>query len=119
MQVRRANIFCLPRGVRAIPSPLFMAEMILTPEPTSATTEWNDASNAATKPRPFAWTDRFVNRHIGPSATEVQEMLKVVGYASLDALVEATVPKSIRMAQPLNLPAARSEYGLLNEMREL
>jgi glycine dehydrogenase len=29
------------------------------------------------------------------------------------------VPKSIRMAQPLNLPAARSEHGLLNELRAL
>jgi len=87
-----------------------MAEMILTPEQTSATTQLNDASNGATKPRPFAWTDRFVNRHIGPNANEVAAMLKVVGYDSLDTLVAATVPKSIRMEQPLNLPAARSEY---------
>ena len=46
-------------------------------------------------------------------------MLRVCGFESLDELIDATVPKSIRMAQPLNLPAARSEHGLLNEMRAL
>ena len=29
------------------------------------------------------------------------------------------MPKAIRLERPLNLSAARSEYGLLNEMREL
>ena len=46
-------------------------------------------------------------------------MLRGCGFESLDQLIDATVPKSIRMAQPLNLPAARSEHGLLNEMRAL
>ena len=67
--------------------------------------------------RPFAWTDRFVNRHNGPNAAEVRAMLKVCGHATLAALIEATVPASIRLAQPLNTPAARSEYGLLQELR--
>ncbi len=75
------------------------------------------AVDGAAKQRPFAWTDRFVRRHIGPNATEVRSMLRVCGYESLDQLIDATVPKSIRLAQPLNLPAARSEHGLLNEMR--
>ena len=46
-------------------------------------------------------------------------MLKVCGYETLDDLVDATVPQSIRIVEPLNLPAARSEYGLLNEMRSV
>jgi len=95
-----------------------MAEMTLTPEQTHNDAATNGVSeNAAAKARTFAWTDRFVNRHIGPNATEVREMLKVVGYDSLDALVEATVPKAIRFERSLDLPSARSEYGLLNEMR--
>src|SRR6185369_160223 len=97
-----------------------MAEMTLTPETTHNAAQTNGASeNATAKTRPFAWTDRFVNRHIGPNAAEVREMLRVCGFESLDQLIDATVPRSIRMPQPLNLPAARSEHGLLNEMRTL
>ena len=46
-------------------------------------------------------------------------MLRACGFESLDQLIDATVPKSIRLERSLDLPAARSEYGLLNEMREL
>jgi glycine dehydrogenase len=66
---------------------------------------------------PFPWTDRFITRHIGPNASETAAMLKVCGYPSLDAMIDATVPKSIRATKPLNVPAARSEHGLLNELR--
>jgi len=66
---------------------------------------------------PFPWTDRFITRHIGPNAAETAAMLKVCGYPSLDAMIDATVPKSIRATKPLNVPAARSEHGLLNELR--
>jgi glycine dehydrogenase len=46
-------------------------------------------------------------------------MLKVCGLASLDQLVAAAVPKVIRLAAPLELPPARSEYGLLQELRTI
>ena len=103
-------IFCLPHAVVAIPSRLFMAEMTFAPESTAAET-------AAPLARPFAWTDRFVTRHIGPNAAEVRAMLKVCGLESLDDLVAKTVPASIRHAASLNLPAASSEFGLLQELR--
>ena len=73
--------------------------------------------NTTPAANPFPWTDRFLNRHIGPNADETAAMLKVCGYASLDAMIDATVPKSIRASKPLNVPAARSEHGLLNELR--
>jgi glycine dehydrogenase len=95
-----------------------MVETTFALEQTSNDADVNVIS-ARAKTRSFAWTDRFVNRHIGPNAAEVREMLRVCGYESLDQLIDATVPQSIRMTQPLNLPAARSEYGLLNEMRDL
>ena len=35
----------------------------------------------------------FANRrHIGPSPTEMEEMLKLIGFDNLDALIDATVP---------------------------
>jgi glycine dehydrogenase len=46
-------------------------------------------------------------------------MLEQLGYKSLDALVDAVVPKAIRLAQPLELPAPRSESEALEELRQL
>ena len=79
--------------------------------------EFYTVNTTNTAANPFPWTDRFTTRHIGPNADETAAMLKVCGYASLDAMIDATVPKSIRSTKPLNVPAARSEHGLLNELR--
>ncbi len=69
-------------------------------------------------------SDVFAPRHIGPSEDEIAAMLKVVGVASLDALVDATVPAAIRMARPLKLDGAasrnnRGEAELLAELRAI
>jgi glycine dehydrogenase len=63
--------------------------------------------------------DRFVHRHIGPRPADVGEMLKQLGYASLDAMIDAAVPKQIRLAHPLQLPAARSEHQVLAALKEI
>ena len=49
--------------------------------------------------------DDFVGRHIGPTTAEQELMLRTIGAASLDELLEQTVPASIRLAGPLALPA--------------
>jgi glycine dehydrogenase len=67
----------------------------------------------------FASTDRFSDRHIGPDDAEVEVMLEAVGFDSLDALVEATVPESIRLDRALDLPPAVSESALVARAREL
>jgi len=51
----------------------------------------------------------FARRHIGPNETETAEMLRAVGFENLDALIDATVPKNIRLDRELNLPEAKSE----------
>src|SRR4051812_25280981 len=63
--------------------------------------------------------DRFVNRHIGPDDSSVNEMLKSLGLSSLEQLVERTVPQQIRTKNALKLPAARGETELLGELREI
>jgi glycine dehydrogenase (decarboxylating) len=63
--------------------------------------------------------DRFVDRHIGPDATEQRVMLDVLGYASLDALTDAAVPESIRRPAPLALPAPLSEVEAIASLRAL
>jgi glycine dehydrogenase len=63
--------------------------------------------------------DRFVNRHIGPGADDVDKMLGVLGARSLDELVAQTVPESIRLGRPLSLPPAVTEAELLAELETL
>ena len=69
--------------------------------------------------RAFAWSDRFVRRHIGPDAEQTRQMLELCGFESLDALADGAVPEQIRLRKPLNLPASRSEYGLLGELKQV
>jgi glycine dehydrogenase len=63
--------------------------------------------------------DRFADRHSGPSSEDVRNMLSVVGSPNLDALIDAAVPPQIRLAKPLSLPAPRSEYELLAELKTI
>ena len=63
--------------------------------------------------------DAFARRHIGPNGDSIEEMLKVVGAESLDALIDSTVPKSIRFNQRLNLPAPKGEREALDELRTI
>jgi glycine dehydrogenase len=63
--------------------------------------------------------DTFPRRHLGPAPDEVAEMLAEIGYDSLDALVDAAIPESIRMDRALDMPPPRSEQEVLAEMRRL
>ncbi|HUG54003.1 MAG TPA: aminomethyl-transferring glycine dehydrogenase [Vicinamibacteria bacterium] len=67
----------------------------------------------------FAPTDSFPRRHIGPDEGEVADMLAILGYRSLDELVEATVPEGIRLRRELHLPEARGEHELLDALRAI
>ncbi len=67
----------------------------------------------------LAPVDQFVHRHIGPNPAEVAQMLDLLNVASLDALIDETVPQQIRMAGALQLPAPRAESDVLAEMRAL
>jgi glycine dehydrogenase len=63
-------------------------------------------------------TDFANRRHIGPSPAEMAEMLQVVGAESLDALIEETVPGSIRQDSALDWDPM-SEAELLVHMRDI
>ena len=60
----------------------------------------------------------FISRHLGPDAAERETMLKAVGYDSVDALVDAALPTSIRATEALNLPEALSEDDAQAKLRE-
>ena len=63
--------------------------------------------------------DSFVRRHIGPNQEEIDAMLAKVGFENLDGLIDAAVPKNIRMDRQLNLPEAKSEIEALAELRAI
>ena len=68
---------------------------------------------------PIFDVDSFARRHIGPNEEEVCAMLRDVGFDGLDALIDATVPKDIRLKRQLNLPEAKSEGEALAELRAI
>lgn len=64
-------------------------------------------------------TDSFVRRHIGPRPEDGLKMLEALGLAGMDALIEKTVPASIRTPVPLDIGDAKSEYEVLRLLRGL
>lgn len=63
--------------------------------------------------------DKFENRHHGKDAQELQEMLNTIGAASLEELIDQTLPSAIRLPKPLNLPAPKSEQDFLQGIRKM
>src|SRR5919204_3761144 len=64
-------------------------------------------------------SDHFPSRHIGPSPDERDAMLRDVGAASLEALIDEAIPASIRLKRPLNLPPAESEHEYLRRLTRI
>ncbi len=60
--------------------------------------------------------DTFPERHLGPDSEERAAMLRLLGVASLEQLIEQTVPSGIRRAA-LSLPETRGEQELLDDLR--
>lgn len=65
------------------------------------------------------YTEKFESRHIGPDALQVEEMLKVTKAASIDELIDQTIPAGIRMGKSLALPEAKSEYQFLQDFKKI
>ncbi len=61
----------------------------------------------------------FARRHIGPNENEVAAMLSEVGFESIGALIDAAVPKNIRLRRELDLPEPKSETEALAELRAI
>src|SRR5436190_7575701 len=87
----------------------------------TAETESSAAKSAVTTPpaREKDRVDSFAHRHIGPNKPARAAMLTELGFENLDELIDATVPKNIRLDGALNLPEAKSENQALEELRNL
>jgi glycine dehydrogenase len=99
---------------------------------TTTTTRPSSASapsNSGTPARAAAVldpVDTFVRRHLGPDERDIAEMLKVVGYPTLDAFSDAVVPGGIRLGRALKLDGladhaggARGEFELLQALKQV
>jgi len=63
--------------------------------------------------------DKFQDRHIGPDLEEQQGMLSVIGAATLDDLIDQTIPLSIRLKHPLKGVKAKTETEFLKEFKQI
>ena len=64
-------------------------------------------------------TDNFVSRHNGPRKADIELMLKKIGTSSMETLINETIPASIRLKKPLNLPPALTEYQYAKHIKNL
>ncbi len=64
-------------------------------------------------------TDLFVRRHIGPRPEDAREMLDFLGLNGMEALIEKTVPPSIRLPEILRIGDPHSEYSMLERLRDI
>ncbi len=63
--------------------------------------------------------DEFIDRHIGPCATEMAAMLAAIGADSLEQLIDQTVPAAIRLPADLALPAPQREHEALATLKAI
>ncbi|WP_310422686.1 aminomethyl-transferring glycine dehydrogenase [Chamaesiphon sp. VAR_48_metabat_135_sub] len=78
----------------------------------------NAANISSTTANP--WADgEFIGRHIGPQPADIDKMLRVLGVASLDELIDRTVPAAIQLKQPLAIEIVQSEYTVLNKLKQI
>src|SRR5678815_795144 len=67
----------------------------------------------------LALSDTFLRRHLGSNPEEIAEMLATLGHSSLESLVDAAIPRKIRLERPLRLPPEQGEHETLLELRAL
>jgi glycine dehydrogenase len=61
----------------------------------------------------------FIRRHIGPGEPQISEMLDGLGLDSLDALIDKTIPASIRSDEPMKIGKNMTERGTLSYLRRM
>ena len=61
--------------------------------------------------------NEFRGRHIGPNAHETADMLATIGVASVEELIDKTVPAAIRLKSALDLEKPVSEFQYLSDLK--
>ena len=61
----------------------------------------------------------FVNRHLGPDENQIKKILSKIGVKSIENLLDETIPDSIRLKKPLDLPEGISEAEFTKHINSL
>lgn len=64
-------------------------------------------------------TGAFIERHIGPSATQQESMLQAIGASSLSELIASIVPADIQLPGPPAIGDALTEHQALAELKAI
>lgn len=67
----------------------------------------------------LAYSDEFVQRHIGPDTAQVATMLAALGVGSVEELIAKTVPEKIRLTDELGLDSAVTETAALAQLKAI
>ena len=62
---------------------------------------------------------QFSSRHVGPTVQDQDNMLKSLGFESMNDLIDSTVPETIRVRESLDLPAGLSEHEALKTISDI
>ena len=63
-------------------------------------------------------SETFESRHLGPRPADVNAMLQTIGVASIDELINKTVPPAIRLPQALRIGKGLSEQAFLSDLKK-
>ncbi|MDR0792336.1 MAG: glycine dehydrogenase (aminomethyl-transferring), partial [Chitinophagaceae bacterium] len=63
--------------------------------------------------------NEFQNRHIGTNEEAAKQMLSIVGVASVEELINKTIPENIHLTKELDLPESISEQEYLKQARAI
>jgi glycine dehydrogenase len=87
--------------------------------PEGLTVQDNLPAKAPLKTAGDGFATGFARRHIGPQPPDIAAMLKVCGFASLDAMIAEAVPANIRLERSLQLPAPLADHEALVRLKSI
>ena len=67
----------------------------------------------------FAPSDDFLPRHMGSQGKDKQTMLDKLGFATVESLIDSTIPPSIRLPKPLELDKPMTETEALASLKQI
>jgi glycine dehydrogenase len=91
----------------------------MTQSPLKSTVAGHHHGNEPLRQAAWQTGEEFIPRHIGPSPLDIQKMLDLLGYDSLEALTAVAVPEDIQMAVPLAIEPGTTEQAALARLKEM
>lgn len=84
-----------------------------------ATTNDSAQNDSAPSLDALQYNGEFIDRHIGPSKAQIEQMLQVLNLGSLNELIASTVPESIALNSALDLGDPLTENAALSKLKEI